>query len=102
MALYRRKATGRRNQYPSLLLLHDVCSESQFLLLGARLLRQSFDDGVAPRDLRGGRLQLLFSVLEASFEVFPQIGIALRRLVRELSSSVGALHRVLRIFRPLF
>ena len=37
MALYRRKATGRRNQYPSLLLFHDVCSESQFLLLRSSL-----------------------------------------------------------------
>ena len=37
MALYRRKATGRRNQYPSLLLLDDVRSQSQFLLLRSSL-----------------------------------------------------------------
>ena len=36
------------------------------------------------------------------FQIFPQIRISLGRLVRELSSSIGALHRVLRIFRPLF
>ena len=37
MALYRRKATGRRNQYPSLLLLDDVCPQPQFLLLRSSL-----------------------------------------------------------------
>jgi hypothetical protein len=84
------------------LLFHDVCSEAQFLLLGARLLGQALDDGVASGNFGGGGLELLFSVFSASFEVFPQIRISLTSFVRELPSSVGALHRVLGIFRPLF
>ena len=102
MALYRRKATGRRNQYPSLLLLDDVCSQPQFLLLGARLLRQALDDGVASGNFGGGGLELLFSVFQSPLQIFAEIGISLTSFVRELSRSVGALHRVLGIFRPLF
>ena len=102
MASYRRKATGRRNQYPSLLLLHDVCSQPEFLLLGARLLGQALDDGVAPRDLRRGGLELLLAILQSPLQIFPEIRVSLRRLVRELSSSISSFHRVLRIFRPLF
>ena len=62
MALYRRKATGRRNQYPSLLLLDDVCSQPQFLLLGSSLFRQALDDGVSSGNFGGGGLELLFSI----------------------------------------
>ena len=62
MALYRRKATGRRNQYPSLLLFHDVCPESQFLLLRSSLLGQALDDGVASGNFGRGGLELLFSI----------------------------------------
>ena len=102
MALYRRKATGRRNQYPSLLLLDDVRSESQFLLLRSSLFGESFDDGVASGNFGRGGLELLFSIFQSPLQIFAEIRISLTSFVRELSSSVGALHRVLGILRPLF
>ena len=73
MALYQ-KGHGRRNQYP-LLLLDDVRSESQFLLLRSSLFGESFDDGVAsgtwPR--RPGAAVLYFPIASSNLRGDPHL-----------------------------